>query len=385
MARLASDAKAGFYPISPVAMEGILKHVYLADKSKEHTIIDPCAGEGHAIKQLSEGVGIPQSHVYAVELDLGRYKAAKALMPEAQFLTGPASFLGTQISGYSFSLAYVNPPYSSELGGGRREEQVFVSRATHLLGAKGVLVLVMPIAQLIGNRSLVQFVDSYYSDVQIYRLSDGHRNFNEVVLFGRKRKIELPLDAMEKLGTLHQRSWQWSNHMRAEDLPPLGAVQPKSWRGNQPSWDLADEVQTWPIERGWRPGTFKKVSHTEEELIEVVSNSPLGAHLTEVTPREIPRPPLPLDRGHLGLILASGILDGVVESPHGPHVVRGSSTKVEYYNKEASDSTEDLETGAVTTKDVYSQRMVTIIRCVTSDGTIHTFSNAPKEEGDENE
>ena len=60
-------------------------------------------------------------------------------------------------------------------------------------------------------------------------------------------------------------------------------------------------------------------------------------------PRAIPRPPLPLDRGHLGLILASGILDGVVESPHGPHVVRGSSKKVEYYNKEASDSTEDRE------------------------------------------
>jgi hypothetical protein len=83
------------------------------------------------------------------------------------------------------------------------------------------------------------------------------------------------------------------------------------------------------------------------------------------------------------LILASGILDGVVESEHGPHVVRGSSTKVEYYNKEASDCTEDPETGAVTTKDVYSQRTVTIIRCVTTDGTIYAFSNAPKEEGDQ--
>ena len=115
-------------------------------------------------------------------------------------------------------------------------------------------------------------------------------------------------------------------------------------------------------------------------MIEVVENSPLAKHLTAIEPREIPRPPLPLDKGHLGLILASGILDGVVDSPYGPHVVRGSSTKVEYYNKEASDSTEDPETGAVTTKDVFSQRMVTIIRCVTGDGTLHTYSNSPKEE-----
>ena len=198
-------------------------------------------------------------------------------------------------------------------------------------------MLVMPVSKLIGNRQFVQYVDSYYEDVQVYRFPDGHRPFNEIVLFGRKRKVELPQDAMERLGTLHQRGWQWQTSLHAEDLPPLGSVQPKSWRGDQPSWDRADEVQTWPIERGWRPGTFKKVSHTEEELIEVVSDSPLGAHLTEVTPREIPRPPLPLDRGHLGLILASGILDGVVESEHGPHVVRGSSKKVEYYNKEASD------------------------------------------------
>ena len=96
------------------------------------------------------------------------------------------------------------------------------------------------------------------------------------MLFGRKRKIELPIDEMEKWGVLHQRGWQWSTYMHAEDLPPLGSVQPKSWRGNQPSWDRADEVQTWSIERGWRPGTFKKVAMTEEELIETVENSPLG-------------------------------------------------------------------------------------------------------------
>ena len=164
--RLAAAAKAGFYPASPVAIEGILKHLYLADESKHHTIIDPCCGEGLAINQIAEGLGVPQSWVYAVELDLGRTKAANANMPEAQVL-GPASFMGTQISGYSFSLAYVNPPFDSELGGGRREEQSFVMRSTHLLGAKGVLVLVMPVAKLIGNRQFIQYLDSYFEEIQV--------------------------------------------------------------------------------------------------------------------------------------------------------------------------------------------------------------------------
>ena len=42
-------------------------------------------------------------------------------------------------------------------------------RATHLLANKGVLVLVMPVAKLIGNRSFVQYIDSYYDEVQLYR------------------------------------------------------------------------------------------------------------------------------------------------------------------------------------------------------------------------
>lgn len=69
------------------------------------------------------------------------------------------------------------------------------------------------------------------------------------------------------------------------------------------------------------------------------------------------------------------MLDGVVDGPHGVHVVRGSSHKKEYHNKEASKSEEDPETGVVTTKDVYSERLVTVIRCVEQDGVIYTHSS----------
>ena len=79
------------------------------------------------------------------------------------------------------------------------------------------------------------------------------------------------------------------------------------------------------------------------------------------------------------------MLNGVVVGPHGVHVVRGSSHKVEYHNKELSTNEVNPDSGAVTTKDVFSQRMVTVIRVVEQDGKIATFSNSPEEEKDQDD
>jgi Uncharacterised methyltransferase family (DUF6094) len=383
--RLAAVAKCGFYPASLVAIDGILKHLRLAEAKPDHQfILDPCAGEGQAIKQIAEGLGVPFDRTYVVELDLGRTEGIKENLPGVNVL-GPATFMGVQITGHSFGLVYCNPPFDFEEGGGRREEQSFVMRSTYLLAPKGILALVCPMNTLIGNRSFVEYIDANFEDIQVYKFPDEQRNYNEIVLFGRKRKTELPGEAIYQFGELHQRGWQWRSSMQIETLPSLGDVQPTDWDGGIPSDEREDAVQVWEIPPGSRPHTFKKTTFTEVELTACLAASPLNDHFKEVTPLPLKRPPLPLDKGHLGLILASGMLDGVVAGPHESHVVRGSSTKIEYHNKELSKSDEDPETGAVTTKEVYSQRMVTIIRCVTQDGKLYTFSNAPKEPDDEDD
>jgi predicted RNA methylase len=385
--RLAATVKCGYYPASPIAVEAILKHLRLSDNPKGHFILDPCAGEGRAIRQIAEGLGVPSEHVYAVELDRGRTEQIKANIPGANVL-GPATFMGVQITGHSFSLAYVNPPFDFELGGNRREEQAFVQKASHMLAHRGVLVLVMPVDKLIGNRQFVTYLDSHFEDVEVFRFPDGEnpdgskvRPYGEVVLFGRKRKVDIPADAIEKHGVLHQRQWQWRSYIQIASIPPLGSVQPRCWTNGLPSRECEEDIRTWEIPHGWKPATFKKTQFTDEELVEVVADSPLKVHFRDVPPLKPARPPLPLDRGHLGLILASGMLDGLVPGDP-PHVVRGSSTKVEYHNKEQSRSEENPDTGAVSTTDVYSQRMVTIIRCVTPDGNIYSFSNEPKDDQD---
>lgn len=388
--RLAGQCKLGFYPAAPEAIAELVKHLRVRPPDPEKPLesahaIDPCCGEGLAIAQIVDALRIEPEHAYAVELDAERVERARLTLPGGNVL-GPASFLGVQITGQSFGLAYVNSPFDDELGGGRREEQAFAERATRLLVSKGILVLVCPLKALSGNREFCGFLDAHFEEVCVYKFPDGHRPYNEIVVIGRKRRETIPLDALSKHGGLHRIGLNWGGfaaNRGMNSLTSLGESQPVSWRDGYPSPELEPSVRTWEIPRCGKPGTFKKTAFTEDELIAAVASSPLNALLREVTVPPPLSPPLPLDKGHLGLILASGMLDGIVDGPHGPHVVRGSSHKVEYHNKEQSSSEENSETGAVTTKEVFSQRMVTVIRVVEQDGTLRTFSNEPKEPGDD--
>ena len=396
MARPAADAKLCFYPAHPIAVDLIAKHLYcrnalLGKKHDSINVLDPCAGKGLALRQLSQSLGIPANQCYAVELDVGRAADIPVNMPGVNVI-GPASFMGVHITPHAFGLAYVNAPYGSEMGGGQRQEQTFAEKATRMLTPKGILVTVVPLHSLVGNRSFVRFLDANYSDMALYKFPDGEdangntiRPYKEVVLFGVKRPVPIPIDAVESVGDLHKMQAHWSGYIDMHVLPSLGGVQPVNWNNGRPSYERETDMRTWEIPLAWKPNVFKKVEFTEDELHHVVEHSPLNRHLEHVAIPPPDRPPLPLDKGHLGLILASGMLDGVVEGPHGCHVVRGSSRKVEYHNIPASTTEENPDTGAVTTRDVFSQRMVTMIRVVEQDGVIRTYSNdfKPEEEGEE--
>jgi len=383
--RLAAQVKLGFYPADEVAIEHLTRHLRLKpnDGSKRtYNIIDPCCGKGAAIKQIAGALEVDEKHVHTVELDAGRSAEARELMPEHQHL-GPASYMGSSISACSFGLAYVNPPFDDELGGGRREEQAFAEQATRQLVSGGILALVCPMRALSGNRNFVQFLDSHYSDVCVYKFPEGHRPFNEIVVFGRKRSSAIPGDRLSEGKILHMN--MHLGYVKIQDLPPLGEVQPCYWSDGRGGYEREKEVRSWEVPHSVKPTNWKKTKFTDEELLDAVERSPLGRLLTEVVAPPPESPPLPLDKGHLGLILASGMLDGVVQGPFGPHVVRASSHKAEYHNKEASESTMNPETGAVTTKDVFSQRMATVIRCVEQDGVIRTYSNDVSEKEEDAE
>lgn len=373
--RLQAQAKLGWYPAHPDAVRGIASYLELdARKPGEVQLIDPCAGEGAAIALLADLLGVPRERAYAVELDAGRAAICKERLPNT---LGPASFLGTRITGMSFGLAYVNPPFDSEIGGGRREEQAFAEKATRLLVARGVLALVVPLGALLGNRPFCQFLDSRFEDIRVLAFPKHGRPYNEIVVLGRKRKVDLPMESTAQRGDLHEMEIHFRTYCDWFDmLSVVGSTTYQRITSGRPHG--TEPMPTYEVPWAWKPNTFAKISYTEGELEAALATSPLNALLAEFTVPPPARPPLPLDKGHVALLLASGMLNGVVEGVDGPHVVRGTAKKVEYISERSS--TENQDSGAVTEKVVFSQKIVLTIRAVGEDGAIKTFSDAPPQD-----
>src|SRR5260370_3366527 len=110
MARLASILKQGFYPAPPEAIAGILRHLKIPDpppdqkfKLEDLNILDPCSGEGKALVQLAEALGVSSGHVFPVELNASRAARIAQAYPEVRLL-GPFSLAATRITRHSLSL-----------------------------------------------------------------------------------------------------------------------------------------------------------------------------------------------------------------------------------------------------------------------------------------
>jgi len=337
--RLAARERAGFYP----APEQAVAHVatFLVPPQGPWSLIDPCAGRGAAARQLAEILRCPPSQQFIVELDEERGRECHAVFPEGKVLA-PCSFFGAHISLNSVSLAFVNSPFDSSYDH-ERVEVAFLRRATEILTPLGVMAFVCPEKQADEYTDVREFFKEWYTDIQTVPFPPDARPFNEVVVFGVKRKQPVSRYTVK---------WE------EIQAPP----------GHQ-----------YHIPPGSGPKTFKKSDPTEPELRAALSASPLRARMQAPSAGKLGRPPLPVSKGHTVLLLAAGNLDGVVQ-PEGkpPHVVRGTSRKRDFLQ---SCTTTENEDGTETTRKVFSQKISLVVRTVGLDGVIRTFNDAA--EGDE--
>ena len=211
MARIASVVKQGFYPAPASAIAGILLHLKIPDpptdskfKPEDINILDPCAGEGKALVQLAEGLGVSKDHVFAVELNASRAARIAEAYPDIRLL-GPCSFEATRITRHSFSLVYLNPPFDDEFGGHGREETSFLRHAVDLLVPSGILVLVCPVDQVFGRSQMCDLLDTWFDQIELYLFPDHCRTYNECVVFGRRRKTALTDELIYEEGILTSR------------------------------------------------------------------------------------------------------------------------------------------------------------------------------------
>ena len=231
-------------------------------------------------------LGVAEDRVYCAELDAGRVEKIKERMPKANVI-GPVTFIGgVLITGYSFGLAYVNPPFDFEFGGGRREEETFFERAAKLLCTHGVMVLVVPIKVFIGNRSFVEAFDMQFSqDTAIFKFPDGQdqdgnkfRPYNEIVVIGRKRRTDSPRDGLYQHGILHKMQCHYNGYISLNSLPPSASA-------SRPTTAAAIRATNANPTCGCSrspccigPHSFKKDKATDEELVAWMKESPLNKH-----------------------------------------------------------------------------------------------------------
>ena len=337
--RLAAQVKGGFYPAHENALE--LAAGYLQPPVGENfAILDPCAGEGDAIRRLGKLLGCPAAMTYAIELDDSRADAVHAALPDSHVLA-PADLFGCKASFGSFSFIWLNPPFDYSYGGCRVEEQ-FLSKATEWLMPNGVMVLVCPEDVIEEYSHARQHFANFYENVSVVPFPPDHRPFKEVIVFGHKR----PRPRVVGTGYGVTRFWE------SVQAPP-------GYR--------------YRIPPGNGPRIFQKVEPTEPEMQRMLAASPLRSYLQSPPELPVPSPPLPLGTGHVALLLASGHLDGTVQPQNGPvHVVRGTSRKHSF----VSDVTDvDNEDGSTTTRTTISERIELVIRTVDRTGCIRTFSD----------
>lgn len=107
------------------------------------------------------------------------------------------------------------------------------------------------------------------------------------------------------------------------------------------------------------------------DLLEDVSKSSLWGRVMEMGIRREAastdaRPPIPLHKGHMGLALVSGALDGCVGKGDNRHLVKGRVVKEVYEMEEQ----EETPSGELVTTTTMKDRYKITVQILTKDGDV---------------
>src|SRR5690625_2217377 len=105
MARLESEEKGGFYPTPSDEMSLVVKRI---NAENGVTLLDPCAGEGLALKQVQEHLlnHDVESTTYGIELEKTRANRAVDTLDNVI----NCGYEEARMSHNAFSFMYLNPP-----------------------------------------------------------------------------------------------------------------------------------------------------------------------------------------------------------------------------------------------------------------------------------
>jgi Uncharacterised methyltransferase family (DUF6094) len=305
MARPTSKVRMGYFPLPEAEARRIRQHVIFP--ASNFTALDPCAGEGKALAVITDG-----GRCQRCGIELDAYRAEEAKQRLDQVIYGDC--FDVECKAESCSCMIVNPPYDtapSDEGAGQRLESLFLQHTYRWLKPGGVLILVIPVAQLAvcGNIMSLQF-----KDVEVYRLSEPESvQYKQVVVFAvrRTRRERERLQEREISGL---RLGYGSKSRNFDALPVLT---------NQPQRIYA-VPEADPIELVHRGLPL-------DEIEDLLPQSPAYRQARRILfapeAREKGRPLSPLHQGHVAVLATSGLLDGNFGEGKLRHLARWQAVK----------------------------------------------------------
>ncbi len=328
MARLESQAKAGFYPTPDTVFRSLQR---ILDIEEHVRLLDPCCGEGKTLATLADGTcGV----TFGIELDHCRATRARDNLSHALWSD---ALIEAHVSPAAFGLLFLNPPYDYEMAPdskAERQEARFLKRYQHTLQKDGWLILVIPYTVL---KFCAAILARYFEKLQVLAFpAEEFQQFKQCVVLGRKR----PLVAKDQArGT--ERS-----------LTLLSGKEPDDFLNTTPSLDSCDYRLTIPTPKTTHL-TFKSTRIDPLEVIPLVRKCGLVDDiLRDLLPKECNsiRPLAPLENGHLALMLAGGYMNGEIELNGQRLVIKGLVSKTEKVQSVSENSAGET---TVVTRDQY--------------------------------
>ncbi len=315
MSRLASTAKAGFYPTPERVTEWISRCVRPSESVGR--LCDPCCGKGIAAQYLANEWHLES---YGIEIDAERALEASERLHRVLHL----DYASVRAPHHAFQVLFCNPPYDSSESEGRRTEYTFLRDTTKWLQPGGLLVYIVP--QYRVDARMAGFLTTAYESLRVYRFPDGeYADFRQVVIFGIAKKSP-SRDDKALLAMLQQ--------CRGE-LPILPEECPEEGRYTIPS--------PLDVKFYFRGSEI----NPQEALAEAFAS---GAWKTTewrewLSPRrelDAFQPLMPLKKGHLAMLIAAGLMQNLrIKSSNESLLVKGRTYKVQE-EVDSEDESEDI-------------------------------------------
>lgn len=288
--------RMGYYPTDLTHVEKLRQAVVFPET--EVHLIDPCCGEGLALERFAQG---ENAVTYGVELDAVRREAAQSRLSRVAF----GSFFHSRISNHAFQALFLNPPYLSVKAdsGTRRLERAFLADSLRLLCSGGLLIYIIP--YYCATPEMCRVLCEHFTDLRVYRfIGKEFERYRQVVFLGTR---------IDRHPALKQADRLTEYMLDANAIPTLD--------------ELPEKV--YPLPEAHRSvELFKGAVFNVSELAEQLKRSDSLSHLfsDRILDTRTRRPIMPLNLSQIGLVGASGMMNGLVDCDS-PHIIKGRVIK----------------------------------------------------------